>query len=194
MRGTDTHPAICVYCGTTVALTEHGLEVVRLPVEEPDMPSEVRAVPEIPELFEYTHDGEIDAEKIAELEKEDLTQFVVRELVGEADRNALIRQVCVQNGISWAQAEAFVARVALDYEREIARRRSPFMLMLSVATLVGGVVLVLFCGYAIVAWFSSEPLLRLDYTIYGFLSGLGMTSGGFIGVVRTLKSLRDSDY
>ncbi len=148
---------------------------------------------EIPELFEYTTDGVVDEERLAGLTREDLAGYVVRELSSDADRNTLIRYVCETGDMAWPEAEAFVARVELENEREIARRRSPFMLALSVGTLVGGVILFLAGGYAIVTFFSSEAFVRPDLAFYGVVTGLGMVVGGLIGLVRTLKSMREMD-
>lgn len=178
---------ICDYCGTTLALTEHGLDIIAH-ATEPEPPAV-----EIPELFEYTREGEVDHEKVAELERADLARFVVRELGSEADRNTLIRQVCEQGGMSWPQAEKFVARVALEHDGEIVRRRSPFMAILSVATLIAGVIMALAGAYSVFTYFSPEPGLRLDCAVYLLATGLGMTVGGLIGVVRMVKTLREAN-
>lgn len=175
---------VCAYCGIEAIYTEQGIQIVT--------PATTAPVVAVPELFEYTEDGELDDDKLATLTQDDLVQFVIQELGNEADRNALIRHVCETGGMSWPQAETFVARVALEHEHEIVKRRTPFMLALSVATLVGGVILALVCGYAILAYFSPQPVVRLDYAIYGLLSGLGMTAGGVIGVARLVKLLRDA--
>lgn len=148
---------------------------------------------EIPELFEYTTDGVVDEERLVALTREALAGYVVRELGSDADRNTLIRYVCETGDMAWPEAEAFVARVELENEREIAKRRSPFMLTLSVGTLVGGVILFLVGGYVIVTFFSSEAFVRPDFGFYGVVTGLGMTAGGLIGLVRTLKSMREMD-
>ncbi|HOU13975.1 MAG TPA: hypothetical protein PKZ84_12765 [Anaerolineae bacterium] len=174
---------VCAYCNTELIYTDRGVQIV---------PPAVTPAVEVPELFEYTQAGETDEEQLAALSRDDLVRYVVRELGGEADRNTLIRYVCEAGNMPWPQAETFVARVALEHEHEIARRRSPFMLVLSVGTLVGGIVLALMSGYATLAFFSAQPVVRLDYAIYGLLSGLGMTAGGLIGVVRLVKSLRDA--
>ncbi len=174
---------VCAYCNTELIYTDRGVQIV---------PPAVAPTEEIPELFEYTKEGEPDEEKLAADDRDDLVRHVVRELGSEADRNTLIRYVCETGNMPWAQAEMFVARVALEHEHEIARRRSPFMLALSVGTLVGGIILALLSGYALLAFFSAQPVVRLDYAVYGLLSGLGMTSGGLIGVVRLIKSLRDA--
>ncbi len=146
---------------------------------------------EIPDLFEPGEDIEA-AEEAAALTRKELTRYVVRELGSEADRNTLIRYVCENGDMTWPQAEAFVARVALEHESEIVRRRTPFLMMLSVVTLVGGALIALVCGYAIWAFFSSRPLLRLDHAIYGLMAGLSMVAGGLIGIMRLVKSLRDA--
>lgn len=173
----------CAYCGAELMDTGQGLQIV---------PATAAPVEDIPELFEYTQDGEIDEDKLAALTQDDLARYVVRELGSEADRDTLIRHICEAGGMAWPQAERFVARVALEHESEIARRRSPFMIALTGGTLVGGIILVLASGYAVVTCFSLQPLMRLDYALYGLLIGLGMTAGGLIGVMRLVKSLRDA--
>jgi hypothetical protein len=148
---------------------------------------------QIPELFDYTNEGEVDDERLTALIREDLEKYVARELGSGADRNALIRHVCETGEMSWPKAEAFVARVALEHEHEIAKRQSPVMLVLSVGTLIGGVILTLAGGYVLVTFFSGELQVRLDFAYYGLATGLAMIAGGLIGLTRTLKSLRDTE-
>lgn len=146
----------------------------------------------IPELFEYTVEGEVDAEHLATLIREDLAKYVARELGSGADRNALIRHICETGDLAWPEAEMFVARVALEHEHEIAKRQSPLLLIISVATLIGGGLLTLGGGYGLVTFFSGEMLVRLDFVYYGLVTGLAMIAGGLIGLTRTLRSLRDT--
>ncbi len=148
---------------------------------------------QIPELFEYTDEGEIDEERLAALTREDLANYVARELGSGADRNALIRHICETGDMAWPEAEAFVARVALENEHEITKRQSPVMLALSVGTMIGGAVLFLAGAFVIITFLSGELLMRLDFALYGVVTGLGMLAGGLIGLVRTLKSLRDTE-
>lgn len=149
---------------------------------------------QIPELFDYTIEGEVDEERLAALIREDLVKYVVCELGSDADRNALIRHVCETGEMSWREAEMFVARVALEHEREIMKRRSPFMLALSVGTLIGGVILFLAGGYMLILFFSRDLQIRPDFAFYGIVTGLGMVVGGLIGLVRTLRALRDNTF
>lgn len=147
---------------------------------------------QIPELFDYTADGVADEELVAAMTREDLAKYVARELGSDADRNALIRHVCETGEMSWREAEMFVTRVALENRHEIAKRQGTFMLALSVDTLVGGVILFLAGGYMLVLAFSGGLQVRPDLAFYGIITGLGMVAGGLIGLVRTLKSLRDA--
>lgn len=158
-----------------------------------EAPSPPRPSVQIPELFDYTNEGTVDDERLAALIREDLVKYVARELGSGADRNALIRHVCETGEMSWPEAEAFVARVALGHEHEIAKRQSPLMLVLSVGTLIGGVVLILAGGYTLIAFFSGELGARLDFAYYGLATGLAMVAGGLIGLTRTLKSLRAAE-
>ena len=162
------------------------------PVDVPEMTQPQPSSVQIPELFDYTSDGEVDEERLADLIREDLIKYVARELGSGADRNALIRHICETGEMSWPEAEAFMARVALENEREIAKRQSRLMLALSVGTMVGGVILFLAGGYMLILFFSRELQVRPDFAFYGIVTGLGMAAGGLIGLVRTLKSLRDA--
>ncbi|MEJ5310730.1 MAG: hypothetical protein WHX52_13275 [Anaerolineae bacterium] len=146
----------------------------------------------IPQLFEYTTDGEIDEEQFAALTREDMAAYVARELGSGADRNTLIRHICETGDMSWPEAERFVARVALENEHEIVKRQSSLMLVLGAGTLVGGVILFLAGVYMLVLFLKGELLIRPDFAFYGIVTGLGMVAGGLIGLVRTLKSLRDA--
>jgi len=146
----------------------------------------------IPELFEYTTGGEADEEQFAALTREDLATYVARELGSGADRNTLIRHICETGDMSWPEAEKFVARVALENEHEIVKRQSSLMLALGIGTLVGGVILFLAGVYMLILFFTSELQTRPDFAFYGIVTGLGMAAGSLIGLVRTLKSLRDA--
>jgi len=159
----------------------------------PEAPLPSRPSVRIPELFDYTtNEGEVDDERLSALIREDLAKYVARELGSSADRNALVRHVCETGEMSWPQAEAFVARVALEHEHEIAKRQSPLMLIISVGTLIGGAFLVLGGGYTLFIFFSGEIRARLDFAYYALVTGLAMVAGGLIGLLRTLKSLRDT--
>ena len=147
----------------------------------------------IPELFDYTNEGVVDDERLAALIREDLVKYVARELGGGADRNALIRHVCETGEMSWPEAEAFVARVALEHEHEIAKRQSPLMLIISIGTIIGGAFLAFAGAYVLVVFFSGELQARLDFAYYGLATGLAMVAGGLIGLAHTLKSLRDTE-
>lgn len=150
-------------------------------------PQSSSASVQIPELFDYTADGEVDEERLATLIREDLAKHVARELGSGEDRNALIRHVCETGDMSWPEAERLVARVALENEGAIAKRQRPLMLVLSAGTSVGGVILIFFSVYIL---FLINR--RLDLAIYGIVTGLGMIGGGCIGLIRELRALRDS--
>jgi hypothetical protein len=158
-----------------------------------EVPVQPRPSAPIPELFDYTAEGEVDEERLAALVREDLVKYIARELGSSGDRNALIRHVCETGEMSWPEAEAFVARVALEHEHEIAKRQSPLMLAISVGTLIGGVLLTLGGGYTLFMFFSGEWQARLDFAYYGLATGLAMIAGGLIGLTRTLKSLRETE-
>lgn len=147
---------------------------------------------QIPELFEFPTDAEADEEFTAAMTRADLAEYVARELGSGADRNSLIRYVCETGEMSWREAEMFVARVALENRHAIAKRQGSLMLVLSIATLVGGVILFLAGGYMLVLTFSGDIQTRPDFGFYGIMTGMGMVAGGLIGLVRTLKSLRDA--
>jgi hypothetical protein len=166
------------------------LQQMTPPVSAPEAP---HPSVEIPDLFEYTNEGMVDEERLAALALADLEKYVARELGSGADRNVLIRHVCETGDMTWPRAEAFVARVALDHEHEITKQQSPVLLIISVGTLVGGVVLSFLGGYLLFTLLSGELRARLDFVYYALVTGPAMVAGGLIGLVRTFRAMRDTE-
>ena len=126
---------------------------------------------------------------------EELEQLIVRELSKHRSRNELIRTVCEQGGMNWPQAEHLVKQVEQQHGQTIARRQRPFLIFLSVGTLVMGIVLLAYSAEFFIAFFQGDTLGKIlsmrgaFYRIAGAVTGLGMVIGGLIGVVQTVVPL-----
>ncbi len=129
------------------------------------------------------------------LNNEELVNFIIKEISRHQDRREITRKVCEQSMLDWNEAERLVAEVAEKNKRKIAARQSPFLLVLSVGTLLAGLGLLAY-GVRYIIIFSQESTmmqilsLRSGYYVIGELAtGLGMTGGGLYGTWKTLASL-----
>lgn len=126
---------------------------------------------------------------------EELADLIVKDLVRHRSRNEIIRSVCEQTGLNWPEAERLVKQVEAQRGHTIARRQSPFLILLSIGTLLIGILLVFysiqfFIGFLQAGTFEQILSLRSGYyQIAGALTGLGMIVGGLIGMWRTLLPL-----
>jgi hypothetical protein len=124
---------------------------------------------------------------IAEM-NEELTALIVKELAKHHDRKEIIRKVCEQGGLYWKDAERLIVLVEAKHKRMIGTRQAPFLLFLSIGTLLLGIGLVAFNMQILLVFFQKDVLgqvLSLQssyYQIIGLCTGLGMTAGGLVGL------------
>jgi hypothetical protein len=123
---------------------------------------------------------------------EELSNRIVSDLAKQRNRNEIIRGICEQEGLNWADAEKLVAQVEQQNAHAIARRQSPLLIFLSVSTVLIGIVLLLFGVDYVMPFFQGhalEQLLSLQtgyYQLAGGLTGVVMIVGGVIGLWKTL--------
>ena len=129
------------------------------------------------------------------MNNEELTNLIVKELSKHRDRKEITRIVCEQSYLNWNEAEKLVAEVAENNKRRIAARQSPFLLAVSLITLLAGIGLLAY-GIRFLFIFSQESTwmqilsLRSGYYVIGELvTGIGMTGGGLFGAWKTVASL-----
>lgn len=115
--------------------------------------------------------------------------FVVRELSSQVRRDEIKQHMMARRGISWDEAEEFVAFVERTYRQDIALRQTPLLLVLAFASIIGGVGLVL---YAIWRLRSGIPLTPRGHSrLVGSLgAGVFLIISGIVGLIQTVAALR----
>jgi hypothetical protein len=132
-----------------------------------------------------------------------MTQYVVRSLGRHASENDLITYLCTEGGMSWSQAEAFIANVKNTQGKSISRRQTPLYLILAVGVIIGGVWLAWFGvvqGWAMIApetapivmteRMSRRVLSNTVFIIGSIPIGLSMVAAGVIALRKQLKNIR----
>jgi hypothetical protein len=137
------------------------------------------------------------------MDREQVTQHVIRRLTRGVSRDTIIREVCDQTGMDWKQATAFIEEVESGESQVIARRNLPLMMGIGIVTMIAGFLLT---GYSIVLFFgpfidgtlselNSEvmTLYLLENWIYlvETVVGIAMMAGGGFGMGRAMSSASD---
>jgi hypothetical protein len=131
---------------------------------------------------------------IAEM-NEELTSLIIKELGKHHDRKELTRKVCEQSELNWKEAEQLIALVEVQHRRTIATRQSPLLLFLSIGTLLLGLGLLAFNMQVLFTFFQKDvfgqifSLQSSYYRIFGLITGVGMTAGGFVGLWKAFGNL-----
>jgi hypothetical protein len=119
---------------------------------------------------------------------QELTAFIIQELAKHRDRKDLVRKVCEQAELPWKDAERLITLVEAQHRRSIGRPRTPWLLFLSIGTLLLGIGLLAFNLQIILAFFQKDVLAQVvslqsnSYQVMGLLTGTGMTVVGLIGL------------
>jgi uncharacterized membrane protein len=130
---------------------------------------------------------------------EELTNLVIKELSKHHERQDIVQRVCEQSSLNWSQAERLIAEIEAKNKKKIAARQGPFLIIVSIGTLLLGLGLLAYNMELIVAIFNKDLLgqiLSLQsgyYRLAALVTGLGMTIGGFYGVWTTLASFYPSE-
>ncbi len=135
------------------------------------------------------------------MEHEDIAKFILDRLSAADDRDDLIRDVCLREGIRWPEAEALVNQVEADDAKTILRRQSPINLTNALMFALAGMIITGFSAYALF-WPAVEEgnfsLLFVFYLIrFGYpmalllLVGLTLAIGGMISFFSMLFQLNE---
>ena len=126
---------------------------------------------------------------------EELTNLIIKELGKHHDRNEIIRSLCEQSTLNWTEAERLVEQVEAEHESMIAGRQRPFLILVSVGTLILGIGLLFYNSQFFIGFFQRgifEQILSLQggyYRVIGLITGLGMAVGGLFGLGKSLLPL-----
>ena len=117
------------------------------------------------------------------------TAFVIRELSRHKNRNDIIMALCQHDGLSWSQAEAFVAQAEQTHKRKIAGGQAPLFIILGLGIIIAGLYLIVrytvatLNGAIIFQWPLPIPYLG-NATRVG--TGVAMVIAGFFGILKTI--------
>ena len=118
----------------------------------------------------------------------ELTAFIIQELARQKDRKDIVRKVCERAELPWKDAERLITLVEAQHRRSIGIPRTPWLLFLSIGTLLLGIGLLAFNLQIILAFFQKDVIDQLlslqsnSYRLMGLLTGTGMTVVGLIGL------------
>ena len=123
------------------------------------------------------------------MNKQQATDFVIRELGKHHERNDIVQKLCETSGINWKTAEKFVDQVEAEHTSDIALRQSPLVTLVGLGTALGGTGLMIWVtlasldGYII--YFLNFPVPYLGNVAYFFI-GLVMMIAGIWGMWETI--------
>ena len=126
-----------------------------------------------------------------------VVDFVIREHGRHRSRDEIVRALSTQCRLAWGEAQELVMKVEREHRTTIARRQSPFLIFLGVATLIGGVFLAgrgIFLLY--VLYFSAtHGVVRIanpqaiGIVIGQMFTGIAMVAGSLVGLGQTIKGM-----
>ena len=126
------------------------------------------------------------------MNKEQATDFVVRELGKMNEKNNIIQKLCESTNMNWSQAENFVQQIETEYAVKISSKQNPIVGVISgCTTLIGLGVLI----FVIFTTWQGNILVFLKIPIpysgnaFLFLAGLGMLVGGIRGMCGLLTRI-----
>ncbi|MGD0175121.1 MAG: hypothetical protein ABSC61_11970 [Anaerolineales bacterium] len=128
-----------------------------------------------------------------------ISQYILDRLSAAGNREDLIRDVCLREGIQWPEAEALVNQVEAEDEKIILRRQSPIDLTNAFMYVLAGMLITAFSAY-VLFWPAVESgnfSLPIIFSLfrYGYqmalllLIGLTLAIGGMIAFFNTLFQL-----
>jgi hypothetical protein len=135
------------------------------------------------------------------MDKKILSKLILDRLIAAGNRDDLIREICLRQGIQWAEAEALVAEVEAENEKTIFRRQSPIALTTSIMFALAGTLITAFAGYSLF-WTALEEKRFSLYFILNLVQfghqmllvliiGLALAIGGMIAFFETIFQLRE---
>ena len=119
---------------------------------------------------------------------QELTSFIIKELSKHSDRKDIVRKVCERAELAWKDAERLITLVEAQHRQFIKIPRTPWLLFLSIGTLLLGIALLAINLQIILAFFQKDVIDQVlgmqgnAYRVLGFITGLGMTVVGLTGL------------
>ena len=99
----------------------------------------------------------------ADVDLEELAEFVVQSLKRHQRFNDIVESVCQKTGMSWNQAHRFVARTQTEHHKELTKSSRTIMIPLSIGFIVGGILLLIWSIGTMFDYYTA--FTSQDYTI-----------------------------
>lgn len=131
--------------------------------------------------------------------------FIVAQLSKGTNLDDIILELCRRSGMGWSKAQALVEQVREEQGRQIARRQSPLLGLLALATLLAGLFIAFRALYALASHVDlylqvyPAPLNVFQLLLYlsgnapglvaAIVLGAAMVAGSATGVRRLMESL-----
>ncbi len=74
------------------------------------------------------------------MDEKQLSEYIVKQLAQEIDKDDIIFAVCQKSEMNWPEAEEFVNRVEIYQHSKIRKRRAPLLILLCSVVIISGVV------------------------------------------------------
>jgi hypothetical protein len=129
------------------------------------------------------------------MNEQEATAFVIREIAKHHSRSDIVMALCQRMGFDWQEAEQFIKNVEAHHGRSVAARQSPFLVLVSLVILIGGIYLaargvLFFLDFSAMDATTRLLSLRTSYIMGGsLLTGLGFIAGSIIGLWKTVAAL-----
>lgn len=126
------------------------------------------------------------------LSRQELTDFVIRELGQHASRDEILYALCQKSGMMWSQAETFLRDVESNHRQKISRRRAPVLVVVGIVLLVVGVAL-FFYNFPHLRDLVQNPEDLVRFAPYALRNvviqvvSLAMVLGGLLGIWRAIS-------
>jgi hypothetical protein len=121
------------------------------------------------------------------MNEEQARTFIVEELASHRSRNDMLMVLCRELDIDWEKAEQLVRDVETYQGQTIARRQSPFLMLLGAGIIIAGMALTIDAALYFWEVLQIQTLrqllsLQFSYVMAGsFITGVAMITGGAIG-------------
>ena len=129
--------------------------------------------------------------------------IVARTARGES-RSEIVEMVCQRTGLSWPEAEALVVETSASQEQEIARRRLPLWLTISLVVLAVGLVMLWLTGSQAADLYRQFQIRQTTFSAAAVLGrliletpllwqqgilGVALVLGGVLGLRQSLSGI-----
>lgn len=131
------------------------------------------------------------------MDSAELEEKIVERLENSESLDDIILDLCENANMSWSEAETLVQRIQADKKNHIILAQSPLLVLIALATFLGGLSLISVAVYDIVTVYNAyvgSGIASIGFLAYllqygGFVWGLGLL--GLAMIVGSLRGMQD---